>query len=245
MKTEKKNLRILAAVLSVLLVLTAAALAWTLRRGEAPGAVAPGNRIGYTGALRAKPAPHSAKTTSDGKTAEKAELSLSTRQSSDNTLFAAENMFPGDADSGLYRVAVSYTGDVTLRFHADITSGAETLGRVLMVRVTLPQSGKTLYEGPMATMPKSLDLPLSADARTTQEAEYLITAWLDTSVGNEYQDKTLTADFRWWVEETDNLMPPPNTGDPMVALIWVVLGIFALGGITVLVSRRRGGRSHE
>ena len=248
MKSGKK-LKILAAVLSVFLVLSAAALVAVRYWQNQPGAVAAGNRIGSirSGALPSKPSVRSAKksrTASNGQPIE-AELSLSSKRASDNTPFRAENMFPGDSESKLYRVQISYTGAVTLRFHADIRPESDALSQVLQIRVTLPGFGSTLYEGPMAEMPGSIDLPLSAAKKTTENVEYAITAWLDTSVGNKYQNKSLTADFRWWVEETGNLQPPPNTADTLWILFWVVLALTACGAMAaLLILRRKGGFRH-
>ena len=75
---------------------------------------------------------------------------------------------------------------------------------------------------------------------TTDELYYEITAYLDTSVGNEYQNKDLIADFSWWVEETGNLEPSPKTGDNANILLWICLA--AVSGsvmIFLLFARRR------
>ena len=194
-------------------------------------------------------------TASAAQSTQAVQLALSSRQSFDNTPFAVETMFPGDSETGLYRVQISYSGTVTLHFHADIRTGAEKLGRVLQVRVQ--QGGNTLYESPIADMPSSVDTVLTAAQKTTQELEYTVTAWLDTSVGNEYQTSTLTADLRWWVDAPDSgasssgsssgsLQPPPDTGDPSHNAAWGALLAASGASLALLVCRsRKEGAAHE
>ena len=76
-------------------------------------------------------------------------------------------------------------------------------------------------------MPSSITHALNTEKSTVSEANYEITAYLDTSVGNEYQNLSLIADFNWWVEETDNL-EPPKTGDKTNIVIWVIVAGIAL-----------------
>ena len=88
----------------------------------------------------------------------------------------------------------------------------------------------------MRDMPKQLSSPLSG--RGTDELHYEITAYLDTSVGNDYQNKDLIADFRWWVEETGNL--GPKTGDSFGILLWIAAA--AVSGavcIFLIISHKR------
>ena len=43
---------------------------------------------------------------------------------------------------------------------------------------------------------------------------YQVTTYLDTSVGNEYMGSTeLKADFKWWVDEKENLVRAPGKLD--------------------------------
>ena len=58
--------------------------------------------------------------------------------------------------------------------------------------------------------------------------------------GNDYQNKDLIADFKWWVEETGNLDDSPQTGDTSNILLWAVLAAGSLSMmILLLVVRRR------
>ena len=175
-----------------------------------------------------------------------ATIDLYKGKADDNTPFKAENLFPGDVVTKYFRIKVSYEDKVTVHYHADIRPGYEKLAEVLKVRVVLlSDNGRVLYDGLMRDMPKSLTHKLSSAKRTSDELYYEITAYLDTSVGNEYQQKSLIADFRWWVEETGNLTPP--TGSDSHFTLWLTLAVASGAAclIVLIVYRRRKGEKHE
>lgn len=68
--------------------------------------------------------------------------------------------------------------------------------------------------------------------------DFLFVGYLETDTGNEYQNKQLTADFKWWVEETGNLIPP-KTGDSSAVLPWAAAAAVSGCVIIVLIARRR------
>lgn len=169
-----------------------------------------------------------------------ATIELYNKQPEENTAFAVGNMFPGDVETKYFRVRVSYHDKITVHYKATVRPGYEKLAEVLKVRVKLLSTGEMLYDGLMRDMPESLTHKLASKKSTTDELYYEITAYLDTSVGNDYQNKDLIADFRWWVEETGNLDNSPQTGDTSNILLWAVLA--ACSGsmmILLLVVRRR------
>ena len=177
-------------------------------------------------------------TTAEAKKA--ATIELYNKQPEENTPFAVGNMFPGDVETKYFRVRVSYHDKITVHYKATVRPGYEKLAEVLKVQVKLLSTGETMYDGLMRDMPESLTHKLASKKSTTDELYYEITAYLDTSVGNEYQNKDLIADFKWWVEETGNLDDSPQTGDTSNILLWAVLA--ACSGsmmILLLVVRRR------
>lgn len=174
-----------------------------------------------------------------------ATIDLYKGKADDNTPFKAENLFPGDVVTKYFRIKVSYENKVTVHYHADIRPGYEKLAEVLKARVVLlSDNGRVLYDGLMRDMPKSLTHKLSSAKRTSDELYYEITAYLDTSVGNEYQQKSLIADFRWWIEETGNLTPP--TGSDSHFTLWLTLAVASGAAclIVLIVYRRRKGEEH-
>ena len=169
-----------------------------------------------------------------------ATIELYNKQPEENTPFQVDNMFPGDANTKYFRVRVSYHDKITVHYKATVRPGYEKLAEVLKVRINLLSTGETMYDGLMRDMPESLTHKLASKKSTTDELYYEITAYLDTSVGNDYQNKDLVADFRWWVAETGNLDDSPQTGDTSNILLWAVLA--ACSGsmmILLLVTRRR------
>ena len=156
-----------------------------------------------------------------------ATIELYNKQPEENTPFQVENMFPGDSETKYFRVCVSYHDKITVHYKAT-RLGYEKLAEVLKVRVNLLSTGETMYDGLIWDMPESLTHKLASQKSTTDELYYEITAYLDTSVGNEYQNNDLIADFKWWVEETGDLDDSPQTGDTSNILLWAVLAACSL-----------------
>lgn len=174
-----------------------------------------------------------------GSDQKEASLQLYNKQPEDNTPFRVTNMFPGDQETKNFRLQVSHHDKVTVHYHADIRPGYEKLAEVLKVRIVLQTTGEELYNGLMRDMPASLDHVLTASTQTTDELLYVVTAYLDTSVGNAYQNKDLIADFRWWIEgeEAKNLGPAPVTGDSWRVVLWSAAAAAIV--ILIIVRRRR------
>ena len=150
-------------------------------------------------------------------------------------------MFPGDAEAKTFRVEVSRKASVTVHFRADVQPGYEKLAEVLKARVVL-SGGEVLYDGLMRDMPQSVDTALTGSG--TDVLTYEITASLDTSVTNEYQNRDLVADFRWWVTDTDALAPSPKTSDTLTIALWTAVAAVSVGVLIVIARRRRKEESH-
>ena len=183
-----------------------------------------------------------AQTTAETKKA--ATIELYNKQPEDNTAFQVSNMFPGDTEAKYFCVRVSYHDKITVHYKAAVRPGYEKLAQVLKIRVRLLTTGETLYDGGISEMPESVTHKLASKNTTTDELYYEITAYLDTSVGNEYQNKDLIADFNWWVEETGNLDDSPKTGDTSHILLWAVLAA-ASGCVLILLFIFRRRREEE
>lgn len=167
-------------------------------------------------------------------------IALYNKQPQDNTAFAVGNMFPGDVDTKYYGVQVSYHDKVTVHFGAEIRNGYEKLAEVMKVKVTLLNTDEVMYDGLMRDMPESVTYKLTSPDSTTDELYYEITAYLDTAVGNEYQNKDLIADFKWWVEETGNLDKAPQTSDTYNIILWsLIVALSALALLVLLQFRRK------
>ena len=149
-------------------------------------------------------------------------------------------MLPGDKLTQYFCVKAYHDADLSLFFRTQVTQETKDLGEVLHIRVTHLDTGKVLCDAPFADIqdkPVSERLPVNEQEETI--AYYEVEVSLDTSVGNEYQEAMLKADFQWYVEDEGGLKPPP-TGDTTNLVLWTVLaGSSFLLIILLLVSRRR------
>ncbi len=196
-------------------------------------------------------------------------IHLNVLNTSENTAFDVKNMFPGDQETKDFRIKVSHKKPITLYYHGDIRTGGEKLAEVLMVKIELPAKNETLYDGLMRDMPEQLEHLLTAEET---EVTYRITAYLDKSVGNDYQYESLIADFRWWyaIEDqgssgTDTPAAPdnpetsvpsdpldgevssqsPKTGDDNNIVLYSCACLAALFFRMVLTAKRKEGEAHE
>ncbi len=172
-------------------------------------------------------------------------ITLYRRNSGENVLFSMENMFPGDADMRYFRVKVSYKNTVNVRYHAEIRKGYEKLAEVLQTRVRLVETDEVLYEGSMKDMPEKLNHQLNSTTETTDELCYEILTYLDTSVGNEYMNTETIVDFRWWVEEIENLTSPKTGEYYRMLAIAILAGVSAAGALFFLILKRREEEKDE
>lgn len=197
----------------------------------------------------------SASGTSSNKTAENTvALTLKKHHAEENEPFHASNLFPGDRVEKDYRVEVSYKKAVTVHFRIDIQKGYEKLAEVMKCQVIAGNNGKVLYDGLMKDVPK-IDRYLTTGSQATEDLKYTIKAYLDTSVGNEYQNKELKADFYWWVEGEDakNLTTSQGafgtfgttTGDTAWTGLWLVIAICAAAGILLLWKKQKKEDNHR
>lgn len=165
---------------------------------------------------------------------------LSAKKPKYNVPFQSLNLFPGDSETKYYSVKFTYKNTITIRFRADIHPGSEKLAEVLKCKVVLLSTGQVMYDGLMRDMPKSLNYTLTSPKKTTSEALYEITTYHDTSVGNDYQEKELRADFVWWVEEVQNLNPKTGVlANPLLPAV-LFASLLALGVLGV--GHRKGAR---
>ena len=242
---QKKKLKIIIIVLAILLGLSLLALGGTILYNKmantTPATVTvPDNMITPDEDTSKPDSSATEKPSSSAETKKAATIELYNKQPEENTAFAVGNMFPGDSETKYFRVRVSYHDKITVHYKATVRPGYEKLAEVLKVRVKLLSTGEMLYDGLMRDMPESLTHKLASKKSITDELYYDITAYLDTSIGNDYQNKDLIADFEWWVEETGNLDDSPQTGDTSSIWLWAVLAAGSLGVmILLLVVRRR------
>lgn len=174
-----------------------------------------------------------------------AKMKLYNRQPEDNIPFEVENMLPGDSETKYFGVQVSYCNALTVNFRATVRDGYEKLAEVMKIRIKLLSTDEIVYDGLMRDMPSCVTYKLYSEKDTTEEFYYEITAYLDTSVGNEYQNKSLIADFNWSVEEVSNLVSPPRTGSMTHMAAWCALAVSSAFVIVILLIARKRKEDDE
>jgi len=137
------------------------------------------------------------------------------KMDADKENFVAEKMYPGDSVTKYYCLEVTCKDPVQLRFYTEIqqASLANGLAGVLKVKCTLyqpDQDGKytisnVIYDGRVCDMKQAITS--SSSSYTTQNEGvvdyfYELTVYLETSVGNTYQNmsvqnQTVYVDFNW------------------------------------------------
>lgn len=239
---HKAKVKIAIIILSVLLLLSISALSVTLilkrsANGDSKSVAVPENlitpsrdsseSIGFESEKESRTVNFknyaSSRTDSEEKRA--ATIKLYSKNPEENVAFKAENMLPGDSETKFFCVSVSYHNNVSVRFKTTVRPGFESLAEALKVKVTLLNSGDTLYDGLISGMPDNIAHSLLSQGSAVSDLYYEITAYLDTSVGNEYQNKSLVADFAWYVAEAENLDDSPKTGDTSAAVLWITISV--------------------
>ncbi|MBR6549064.1 MAG: LPXTG cell wall anchor domain-containing protein [Clostridia bacterium] len=157
-----------------------------------------------------------------------------------NKKFEVTNMLPGDTETRYFCVKAHHTDDVTLVFQAEITEQTRLLGDVLDVTVTNLDTNKVICQGTFNQI-NGAEFKEKLAKNTAEETirYYRIDVSMDTSVDNPYQVARLLADFNWYIQEEQNLSPPPQTGDPLQISLYIILGGSALSIFVLLILAKR------
>ena len=175
---------------------------------------------------------------------EKSEIVLCKNHPDTNIPFSVDGMMPGDTITKEYCVEVSHDGAVEVDFDIHVQPD-EKLGEVLKCSVKRMPESRVLYEGLLRDMPRKAET-VSEDEKNSRLV-YEITAFLDTSVGNEYQNQNLKADFIWSVPDPENLIPP-QTGDDFLPAVWITVSAVSLIAVVcllILIRKTRKENHHE
>lgn len=124
----------------------------------------------------------------------------------------AENMFPGDSISKTYSINVAHNYKNQLLFEIDVHDDPEyqKLAEVLKVKISI--NGQEYYDGFLADCGEIYTYLNSYDyyKAINDTVEYTITVYLDTSVGNDYMQKTLVCDYKWTLLENGTIEELPD-----------------------------------
>lgn len=255
-KTKNGKLKTAIIVLSVLLFVSLVALAvfyinGRLKAEKAATVAVPDNFIIQSseteksetpsdGAYSATVSENEVAQTEVSQTVTASRVSLYAKHPEDNESFAFSNMLPGDSVKKNFCVLVSYKGSVTVHYKTTLKSGDSELLSALNIRIRMLRDDTVMYDGPIADMPQSVTYKLYSDTAAETELYYEIVAYLGTDVGNEYQSKGVVADFEWWAEEEENLLPNPVMGDTQNIVFFAVTAcVCAVLCVALLLIHRR------
>ena len=119
-------------------------------------------------------------------------IDLNDPDKSEFQAFTLNNMFPGDAEYKDYKLNISHKNNIDVVFNVHIREESAKLAEVLKLKVEI--DGVEKYNDLMKDLGQ-----LTYTLRAGQpNVEYRLTVYLDTSVGKEYQNQELKADFEWY-----------------------------------------------
>ena len=172
----------------------------------------------------------------------------------------ASGMLPGDSEEKIFTVTVKHRKTATVHFEAKLANDSvidDTTGRKLSdgMNIKVVQGTDTLYDGSIAGLTTATPRPavdVEVPGSRTTDLPYTITVSLPTSAGNEFQNKTLTIDLKWWLVSDEGgggggtiIVKPPKTGDDFSPFLMGGAALVSLSLLAVLVLRRRKGEHHD
>lgn len=178
----------------------------------------------------------------------------------DHAAMTASGMLPGDSEEKTFTVTVKHRKTATVHFEAKLANDSvidDTTGRKLSdgMNIKVVQGTDTLYDGSIAGLTTATPRPavdVEVPGSRTADLPYTITVSLPTSAGNEFQNKTLTIDLKWWLVSDEGggggggtiIVKPPKTGDDFSLPLMGGAALVSLSLLAVLLLRRRKGENH-
>lgn len=178
----------------------------------------------------------------------------------DHAAMTASGMLPGDSEEKTFTVTVKHRKTATVHFEAKLANDSvidDTTGHKLSdgMNIKVVQGTDTLYNGSIAGLTTATPRPavdVEVPGSRTADLPYTITVSLPTSAGNEFQNKTLTIDLKWWLVSDEGggggggtiIVKPPKTGDDFSLPLMGGAALVSLSLLAVLLLRRRKGENH-
>ena len=241
--------------LLLLLVVALLAMAGVLFMRARPDAVSPDNHIETAETLSVSMSRTALFSALNGEESGAALLDAEVSLPGAQEAMGMAGMLPGDSVEKAYTVSVKYSEPVKLHFGAALRTNGSADSQLLAegLLITVYRDGELLYDGTVAGLAESQQAQegLEILEPSPTKLTYTIKVTLPTSAGNEYQDKTVTVDLKWWLTSDSGGGNPgggevivvPKTGDdfPMELLI----GAAALALVLLVVLLRSRRRAHH
>ena len=258
---RKLNIALLILLLAALVVLAVVLLARTK-----PDAVSPDNRIETAEPLSLTLPRTALSAIFDGAASPQTggysavPLTATVEFKGNHAAITASGMLPGDSEEKTFTVTVKHRKTATVHFEAKLANDSvidDTTGRKLSdgMNIKVVQGTDTLYNGSIAGLTTATPRPavdVEVPGSRTADLPYTITVSLPTSAGNEFQNKTLTIDLKWWLVSDEGggggggtiIVKPPKTGDDFSPFLMGGAALVSLSLLAVLLLRRRKGENH-
>lgn len=179
----------------------------------------------------------------------------------DHAAMTASGMLPGDSEEKTFTVTVKHRKTATVHFEAKLANDSvidDTTGRKLSdgmnINIKVVQGTDPLYNGSIAGLTTATPRPavdVKVPGSRTTDLPYTITVSLPTSAGNEFQNKTLTIDLKWWLASDEGgggggtiIVDSSKTGDDFSPFLMGGAALVSLSLLAVLLLRRRKGENH-
>lgn len=145
-------------------------------------------------------------------------IELSTSDPKENKTLQITNMVPGQEYTQTYRVNANCSGDMNVGIRAFITQGSQKLAEALQMSVKRMDTKEEIFSGHVQDMEWA-----KTKISESQELAYEVTFFLDSSLGNDYQNLSLNMNLEWKMES------------PMATFwLWfcIIGGVLGLGALT-------------
>ena len=257
---KKLNIALLILLLAALVVLAVVLLARTK-----PDAVSPDNRIETAKSLSLTLPRTALSAIFDDAASPQTggysavPLTATVEFKGDHAAMTASGMLPGDSEEKTFTVTVKHRKAATVHFEAKLANDSvidATTGRKLSdgMNIKVVQGTDTLYNGSIAGLTTATPRPavdVEVPGSRTTDLPYTITVSLPTSAGNEFKNKTLTIDLKWWLVSDEGgggggtiIVDSSKTGDDFSLPLMGGAALVSLSLLAVLLLRRRKGENH-
>lgn len=115
------------------------------------------------------------------------------------------NMLPGDSNTKYYEVELKQKENILLCFRVDVTKSTNKLEKALFIKVENRASSKVVCDGQLENIAGQVFVEeIQKENNKDERQTYKITVSMDTSVGNEYQNSSLTMNFSWFLDNVES-----------------------------------------
>lgn len=142
-----------------------------------------------------------------------ADIELSAETPTANIPFTVQGMLPGDVESLNAQVKVTHADAGTVHFKVENLEDTKGLADVLELSVMDHSTGKVIAAASATELAQGKATEISLDtSKQESRLDWIVTATLPSSAGNEYQNASCSFDLVWSIQVDDGETPTPPVG---------------------------------